>query len=58
MMRRLLPHDLSDAMNAAAPEGAAQCRINIYSKIPLPAVPRIGPDPGVLRIGTIFMVWV
>jgi len=58
MMRRLLPHDLSDAMNAAAPEGAAQYRINIYSKIPLPAVPRRGPEPGVLRIGTIFMVWV
>ena len=31
-------------------------RINTYSKNTLPSVPRRGPEEGVLRIGTIFMV--
>jgi hypothetical protein len=58
MMWRLLPHYSSGTMNAAAPDGAPPRRINNYSKNPLAAVPLIGPEAGVLRIGTIFMVWV
>jgi len=58
MMRRLLPHYLSGTMNATAPDGAPLRRINNYSKNPLPAVPRRGPEAELHRIGTIFMVLV
>jgi hypothetical protein len=49
-MQKLLALYSSGAMNAAAPDGAPPRRINNYSKTPLPAVPRRGPEAGVLRI--------
>ena len=52
----IITHYLCGSMNAAAPDGAPPRRINNYSKNTLPSVPRRGPEEGVLRIGTIFMV--
>jgi hypothetical protein len=50
-MQELLALYSSGMMNAAAPDGAPPRRINSYSKTPLPAVLRRGPEAGVLRIG-------
>jgi hypothetical protein len=57
-MQKLLTLYSSGAMNAAAPDGAPPRRINNYSKTLLPAVPRRGPEAGVHRIETIFIVLV
>jgi hypothetical protein len=46
-MQKLLALYSSGAMNAAAHDGALPRRINNYSKTPLPAVPRRGPETGV-----------
>ena len=51
MMRGLLPLYPSGTMIAAAPDGSPPWRIGDYKfkKNSLPAVPRRGPEAGVLR---------
>jgi hypothetical protein len=57
LMQKLLARYSSGAMNAATPQtGLPVRRINTYSKTPLPAVPQRGPEAGVLRRETIFMI--
>ena len=58
MMRRLLHHYLSGTMNTTAPKQGTPAADQYLFKIPLHVVPLRGPDVGVLRMGTIFMVWV